>query len=112
MFETILPLSSCSSLLPSYNQERALVGSEAVWAGGGGGRFHIVEARSILGPLQPEILEESLNRVVARHDGLRAAFAPNPEISGAERAGFLDLMRKGGPPPPNLHLVSIAPSVH
>lgn len=83
------PVFRDNGRLPSYNQERFLAYHEcAQLTVGDPPPFHIVDAASITGDLQPDALEEALNLLLARHPGLRMAFVPNPEIAADERRDF------------------------
>ena len=74
--DRIVPIPHDGDLLPSFNQERALTGAEIQRLRiGEAFPFHIVEGVSIIGPLEPYLLEDSLDRIVARHAGLRAGVA-------------------------------------
>jgi hypothetical protein len=97
----------------SYSQERYLAGYE--WQQTSGRRpmpFHIIDAISIAGPLDASALEEAINRVVARHAGLRASFTPDPAISGAARGELLEKIQTQGYVPTNLYYQHIAPEAH
>lgn len=108
----IAPIPYDGYLPPSFNQERALAIDE--WQrrqAGGSIPFHIVEGIAISGPLQPEVLEQCLNRILARHAGLRAAFVPAPGMTEDDRRARLEQGNSTGVPPAGLHRQIVLPEV-
>jgi Condensation domain len=109
----ITPVSYDGFLIPSFSQRRFLASHE--WARhmfpSGPPSEHLVEGISISGECAEEAVEEALNRIVARHAGLRSAFPAAQELVFEERTKRLEAASRSGIWPEGLHRQVVVPEV-